>query len=131
MINFFIKQHSNAPILIYSVSKKLFEKYGVDVNLLEYAVATFSMKSGDTDLFHIANKPAIFEINTDRYKISSEGKYILKYHFTKHDTANCGRFFGEFKIDILHPDHPIKLTVPTSGDIPITITPSITKTTVI
>lgn len=131
MTDFFIKQHSTSPILHYPVAKKSFEKYGVDVDWLDYAVATFSMRNGDTGLYHIANKPAIFVINNDRNKISSEGKYVLKYQFTEQDTLDIGRYFGEFKIDVLHPDHPMKLTVPTSGYISIMVTPSITKTTVV
>jgi len=131
MIDFFIKQYSTSPILLYPIAKKSFEKYGIDVDWLDYAVATFSMKNGDTNLFHIANKPAIFEINEDRYKISSEGKYVLKYQFTENDTNDVGRFWGEFKIDVLHPNYPLKLTIPTSGNISIMITPSITRTTVV
>jgi len=131
MIDFYIKQHSNAPILIYPVSKRSFERYGINLDWLDYAVATFSMKNSDNGLFHIANKGAAFEINNDRHKISSEGKYVLKYQFTEEDTADVGRFRGEFKIDVLHPDHPMKLTIPTSGSISIMVTPAITKTTVV
>ena len=131
MSNFFIKQNSTLPELTYPVSRKTFEKYSIPEDMLKYAVATFSMFDSNNRTYSIANSPAEFIINTDKYKISSEGKYVLKYKFKEFDTEEYGKFMGEFKIDILHVDYLKKLTIPTSGMIIIYITPSITKTTVI
>ncbi len=131
MKNFYIGQHSTLPELTYSISKKYFDKYSIDDDMLMQSVATFSLIDSDTGLYIIANSPAMFVINTDPYKISKQGKYLLKYRFERFDTTESGKYFGEFKLDILHPDFMGKITFPTTEKLNIFITPSITKTDVI
>lgn len=129
---FYIKQNSTSPDLTYSIAQRTLDKYSISEDMLKYAVATFSMVDSDSKLYQVANNPAELIINTDPIKISKEGKYVLRYSFLKYDTETPGNYWGEFKIDILHPEKFYrKLTIPTSGFINIIISPSITKTTVI
>ncbi len=113
------------------MGQRFFDQYSIDEHLLRQAVATFSMVDSETGHHVIANSPAEFFINTEPYKISTQGKYVLKYRFDKFSTDGAGKYFGEFKIDILHPEYMGKITVPTSEKLNIFITPSITKTDVI
>jgi len=130
MRDFFIKQGSTFPELTYSVDPQIFDKYSIDKEYLNYAVGTFSMVKSN-GLFMIANNPAEFIINTDPYKISAEGKYVLKYGFKEHETSELGKFLGEFRLDFIHPEYKNNLTLPTYGEINIYVGGSITKTTVI
>jgi hypothetical protein len=131
MKNFYIGQHSTLPELTYSIPKTFFDKYSIDNDMLMQSVATFSLIDSDTGIFIIANSPAMFIINTDPYKISKQGRYLLKYRFERFDTTESGKYFGEFKLDILHPDFMGKITFPTTGKLNVFITPSITKTDVV
>lgn len=131
MRNFYIGQHSTLPELIFPISERFFIKNSIDEDLLRRSVATFSMVNSQDGVYYVANSPAIFEINTDPYKISKQGKYILKYRFNRMDTAESGKFWGEFKLDILDPNFMGNITFPTTGKLNIFIKTSITKTDVV
>ena len=128
MRNFYIGQYSTLPELRYSISESFLRQNSIDENMLRYAVATFSLIHSENNVFRVANSPAQFEINTEPFKISEQGKYVLKYRFKRIDTSESGKFFGEFKLDILHPNHIGRLTFPSTERINVFITPSITKT---
>lgn len=129
--NFFIKKDSTLPELKYPLTQKIRELYDLTDNMLENIAITFSMIDADTGLYRIANVAANLIINNDRPAYPDEEKYTLTYRFKLNDTKKAGRFLGEFKIDILGQDNCGSITLPTSGQINIIISDSLTKTTVI
>ena len=130
--NFFIKTNSTYPELKYPLFQKIREMYDISDDMLEYAAVTFSMIESDSGLFRIANTAAKLVVNNKIDENLDEEKYTLVYRFKKKDTKFSGRFYGEFKLDFIHPTKiGPKITLPVNGMIEILISDSITKTTVI
>jgi hypothetical protein len=132
--NFFIKKDSTLPELKYPLIQKVREKYDISDAMLENVAVTFSMIDADSGLYRIANVPASLVINTDRPDYPDEVKYTLIYRFTLKDTRKAGRFLGEFVIDFIPSGNEGgcgKIKLPVNGQINITISDSITKTTLI
>lgn len=127
---FFIKKGSTYPYLKYPLTQYIMEKYDITEDMMDYAVATFSMNKIENGKFYIANKPADIIISEDRTEFPDETKYSLVYKFLINDTQNIGNYLGEFKLDILG-QYGYTLTLPVNEKINITILDSITKTTVV
>lgn len=130
-MNFFIKKDSTLPELKYPLTQKIREEYDITDDMLENIAVTFSMIDADTGLYKIANVPASIVFNTDRPQYPDELLHTLVYRFKLPQTSKAGRFYGEFKIDILGPENCGKITLPNDDEINIIISDSITKTTVI
>jgi len=129
--NFFIKKNSTFPILTYSLTQKIMEKYGITSEMMENVALTFSMIDSDNGLYKIANVPADLIVNEDISKFPSKCKYNLTYQFKESNTTKTGRFYGEFKLDFIDSNghNYAKMTLPIEDKINITISDSITKTT--
>lgn len=128
--NFFIKKDSTLPELKYPLIQQVREQYDISDEMLENVAVTFSMIDADTGLYRIANVPANLVINNDREGNPDEEQYTLTYRFKLSQTTKAGRYLGEFKLNFLG-ENCGKITLPTSGQINIHISDSITKTTVI
>ena len=129
--NFFIKKDSTLPELTYPLTQHTLEQYNITPSMLENVAVTFSMIEANSGLYRIANVPANLVINRNRPEFPDELEYTLMYRFKLKDTAKAGRFYGEFKIDMLGPENCGKLTLPVDSQINIVISDSFTKTTVI
>jgi len=129
-MNFFIKKDSTLPTLKYAVDQEFLDKYGISDDDINNAAVTFSMYDEDTDEFAIANVSGCIKFRNDNDYLAVP-KYSIEYNFTLDDTAKTGNFIGEFKLDFLNVDFPMKISIPNSGVIKITVFDSITKTTVI
>ena len=129
--NFYIKKDSTLPELKYPLSQKVREQYDLTDDMLENVAVTFSMIDADTGLYRIANVAANLVISNDRVAQPDELQYTLMYRFKLSQTANAGRYLGEFVVDILGENGCGKIKFPVDGEINILISSSITKTTVI
>jgi len=130
-MDFFIKQNSTLPRLIYPISPKVLERFRIKKEMFENVAITFSMYDFGSGTYYIANKFAEIEINTDKLERGGSDVFILTYKFTEKQTKKSGVFIGEFVIDFLGEDGCGKLKLPISENLNIFIVPSITKTTVI
>ena len=95
-MNFFIKQNSTLPELIYPLTSDLMYKYSItDKDLTDVAV-TFSMYDQESGIYRIANVAAnlITEIQHPEYP--EELTYYLVYKFKLHQTKNVGNYSGQF-----------------------------------
>jgi hypothetical protein len=126
---FFIKKNSTLPVLRYVMTEWVREKYGITKDMLDDCAVTFSMYDVVNDVYKIANKAAILEIENHSIDPTTL-EYVLAYKFSISDTSKAGQFDGEFKIDFLG-DHCGKITLPTTEKIRVVIQDSITKTTVV
>lgn len=128
-MNFFIKQNSSLPILVYPLTEDILNQYNIDDGMLEDVAVTFSMVLKDDGIYKIANTAGELYINDDQYSTEFTTKYNLVYKFKELNTNKHGIYDGEFKIDFLNGCCG-KLTIP-EIPIQIIINPSITKTSVI
>lgn len=128
-MNFFIKQNSSWPVLVYPLTKDVLDKHNIDEEMLENVAVTFSMVLRDENIYKIANVAADLYINEDRFSTEFTTKYNLIYKFKEINTNKHGIYDGEFKIDFLNGCCG-KVTIP-EIPIQIVINPSITKTNVI
>lgn len=130
--NFYVKKNSTLPEIKYPLTQEIRERYDISDDMLSNVAITFSMISTETGLFRIANVGAKLVINNDRVNYPDEEKYTLVYRFKESETSKVGMYSGEFTIDFLNNEFGCgKLKLPLVGQIPITITSSITKTTVV
>src|SRR5271157_1549777 len=100
-MNFFIKQNSTLPELIYPLTSDLMYKYSItDKDLTDVAV-TFSMYDQESGIYRIANVAAnlITEIQHPEYP--EELTYYLVYKFKLHQTKNVGNYSGQFLVDFI------------------------------
>lgn len=128
-MNFFIKQNSSLPILVYPLTEDILNQYNIDEGMLEDVAVTFSMVVKDDGIYRIANTAGELYINDDQYSTEFITKYNLVYKFKELNTNKHGIYDGEFKIDFLNGCCG-KLTIP-EIPIQIIINPSITKTSVV
>ncbi|MFW6219458.1 MAG: hypothetical protein ACOC33_01190 [bacterium] len=129
-MDFFIGQNSNFPKIRIRIDHSL-KEYGITGDMIENAVATFSMINSETGIYQIANKGA--EITVEERLFNDDDPYIyyLEYKFDLEDTEESGKFIGEFKIDFIENDIGCsKLTFPNDEILQIIIRDSITKTSV-
>lgn len=128
--NFFIKKDSTLPELKYPLTQHAMEQYDITKDMLENCAVTFSMVDANTGIYRIANATANLVVSNDRPEYPDELQYTLVYRFKLLQTSKTGRYYGEFKADFLG-ENCGKITLPTQGQINITIFDGITKTTVI
>ena len=129
-MNFFIKKDSTLPELEYHLTQDIMRQYDITDDMLDNVAVTFSMIEADSGLYRIANVPASIEFKRLRPQYPNNFIYALIYRFKLPQTSKPGRYYGEFKLDFLG-EGCGKLTLPTSGEINIQISDSITKTTVV
>ena len=129
-MNFFIRKNSSLPELEYHLTQEIREQYDITNDMLDNVAVTFSMIDAETGLYRIANVLAIIEYKKLRPEYPTNFLYTLKYRFKLSQTTKPGRFLGQFKLDFMG-ENCGKLTLPTSGEINIIISDSITKTTVV
>lgn len=98
---FFIKKNSTLPIVEFSITQDILEKFNLTNDMFKNCAVTFSMFDQNSGLYKIANKGAIFSIIEKEYEFLDEAKYTLQYAFSDEDTDKVGVFVGEFKIDFL------------------------------
>jgi hypothetical protein len=127
---FFIKKDSTLPELEYHLTQKIMEEYDITTDMLDNVAVTFSMIDAETGLYRIANAPANIEYKRLRPQYPDDYIYELSYRFKLSQTSKPGRFLGEFVCDFLG-ENCGKIKFPVDGQINITISDSITKTTVI
>lgn len=92
-MNFFIRQHSNLPVLkvqLFKDSRNDFREFAND--LLE-ATISFSMADEITGTYVIVDQPAYLEEN-----VGYPGEYFIVYQFTKKQTKKTGGYIGQFKV---------------------------------
>lgn len=92
-MNFFIRQHSNLPVLkvqLFKDSRNNFREFAND--LLE-ATITFSMIDEITGIYVIVDQPAYLEEN-----VGYPSEYFIVYQFTKKQTKKTGGYIGQFKV---------------------------------
>ena len=133
-MNFFIKKDSTLPELEYHLTQDIMRQYNITDEMLDNVAVTFSMIDADTGLYRIANVPASIEYKRLRPQYPNNFIYALIYRFKLSQTSKPGRYLGEFKVDFINTDGGDgcgKITLPTTDQINILISDSITKTTVI
>jgi hypothetical protein len=98
IMEFFIKQNSNLPILKMDVVKDgRTDSWKNFYSILDNANIRFSMKSEDNGIQKIFMQPA-YLTEKDRTNPDSEVEYYIYYKWTARDTNRKGRFIGEFSI---------------------------------
>ena len=130
-MNFFIKQNSSLPELIFPLTQKIREEYQITDEMLLNVAVTFSMIDAETGLYRIANVPANINYKKLRPQYPDNFIYALSFRFKVPQTRKPGRYVGEFVMDFLGNENCGKLKLPVNDVINIIISDSITKTTVI
>ena len=130
-MNFFIKQNSTLPELVYPLTEDMMYRYSITPEDLTNVVVTFSMYEQESGIYRIANVAASLITEIQHPEYPEELTYYLVYKFRLHQTRKVGNYSGEFKIDFLNELCVNKLTLPTNEELNIIIGNSITKTTVI
>lgn len=128
-MNFYIKQHSDLPILVFPLTDKIMEKYNINDDMMENVGITFSMID-ENNRFIIANKGGEILYRKDIFETPHLYKYSLIYKFNKFETYNSGKFYGEFKLNFIG-EYCNTITLPNNNDINIFITESSTKVEII
>jgi len=126
--NFYIKRDSTLPTLKFPIDQEFLDKFGILNEDMNNAAVTFSMYNIDTDEYHIANVGGRIKYRNDALYSAIAPKYSLEYDFKLSDTSVTGNYYGEFKLDLLNSENPMKITIPNTGVMSITITDTITKT---
>jgi hypothetical protein len=126
-MNFYIKKDSTLPTLKYSLDQEFLDKYGLADEDMNDAAVTFSMYNVDTEEYHIANVSGQIKYRNDNDYLAVP-KYSIEYEFKLGDTAVVGNYYGEFKLDFLNVNFPMKISIPNSGYIDMTVFDSLTKT---
>lgn len=124
-MNFYIKQHSDYPLIKFPLTQKLMEKYHITDEMMENVAVTFSMYNNDIQNYEIANSEGglLYRENID--ETPYQEKYTLYYQFNKNETSKIGYFSGEFKLILLNDENII--TLPNNDVLNIFITESIVK----
>ena len=130
-MNFFIKKNSTLPILVYPITEKMMKQFNLTEEMFQNVAVTFSMVNSETGAFKIANKSGDLFINDNYAEYPDFEKFSLTFKFCEANTANIGRYLGEFVIDFLDNDSIGKLKLPIDSEINIIISDSTTKTTII
>lgn len=133
MYTHLIKQHSTLPRIKFPINNQILKKYDITKEMMEDVAVTFSMVN-EEGVYRIANKKAdLLIVDTKDLDTLDESQYTLSYKFTLKDTKFSGRFTGEFVLDFLANNEGYcgKIKFPVDNPINITITPTITKTTVV
>jgi hypothetical protein len=92
-MNFFIRQHSNLPVLKVQLFKDSRNNFREFANDLLDATITFSMVDEVTGTYVIVDQPAYLEEN-----VGYPGEYFIVYQFTKKQTKKTGGYIGQFKV---------------------------------
>jgi hypothetical protein len=92
-MNFFIRQHSNLPVLKVQLFKDSRNNFREFANDLLDATITFSMADEITGTYVIVDQPAYLEEN-----VGYPGEYFIVYQFTKKQTKKTGGYIGQFKV---------------------------------
>jgi hypothetical protein len=117
-MEFSINKNSTLPILKLSLINDGRHNFSEFYDKIQNANIFFTMTDIITGVKKIAKKPTTIELVKPEVNCVGD-KYYIIYQFTEKDTANSGRYLGNFTIEFL--DESGKLIVPICEDLYINI----------
>ena len=99
-MEFFINKHSTLPVLKLELIQDGRNDFNRFYELIQNANIFFTMTDIITGVKKIAKRPAGTQLVLPQSDCVGE-EYYLTYQFSARETANAGRFVGQFTIDFL------------------------------
>lgn len=128
-MDFFIRQHSEQPILLMELTQDSDVDYKKFYQLLKSATITFSMRDKNGRL-KVANKEAgIVKKPVKGTPSSIHEEYYIYYKFSNKDTDTVGLFEGQFLIEFHGNESPFigQFRAPVEENLNIYVRESFTK----